>query len=255
MRRVQQRIFRIIILSTVWVAAVFGAGSSRAVAQPSNGGNLLLGAHFLMVFPQGDFKKNVDDFGFGVNFDLGYGFPVIPVAVGLEGGFATYGSKSFNVPFSSTVQVVNVEVNTSNDIIPIHAFARLQPRTGWFRPYGEGLIGLNIMTTSSSVKNTNTDEEIAGSTNKSDVAFSYGIGGGIAFRLLEEQAREEEGEHKPGFELLLDARLRMLFGGEASYFTRDAVQYQNGSVVFDHSKEYTSKTDVWTAQLGVMLRF
>lgn len=255
MRQVSRRISNIMVFSAIWSALICGAGSSIALGQPSNNGNLLLGAHFLMVFPQGDFKKNVDDLGFGVNFDLGYGFPAIPVAVGLEGGFATYGSKSFNVPFSSTVQVVNVEVNTSNSIIPIHAFARLQPATGWFRPYGEGLLGLNIMTTSSSVKNTNTEEEIAGSTNKSDVAFSYGIGGGIAFRLLEQEAHEEEGEHKPGFELLIDARLRMFFGGEASYFTRDAVQYENGSVVFDHTKEHTSKTDLWTAQLGVMLRF
>jgi len=57
------------------------------------------------------------------------------------------------------------------------------------------------------------------------------------------------------FQVFVDARVRYMYGGEATYFTDDAVIYDGISVRFDPSKELTSKTDFLTAQLGITARF
>jgi len=215
-------------------------------------GNGELGIHCMMVFPQGDFKKHVDDLGFGLNVDLGYVFPTLPIVAGLEGGYAVYGSKTFRTPFSTTISVVDVEVSTTNAIGLGHVFVRFQPQQGMFRPYFEGLLGGCYLATTSSAKNYNTDEEIAGSTNKDDIAFSYGGGGGLMFKVYEESGQNENGKS----EILIDLRLRFLYGGEATYYRSDAVYQESGTgaVKFDANKGHTSKTDLLTAHIGVVVR-
>jgi len=124
-----------------------------------------------MIFPQGEFATAVDDdIAFGVNVDLGYAFPNLPIIVGIEGGYAVYGSETHRIPVSLTVQTVDVEATTTNSIALGHLFARFQPYKGDFRPYFEGLLGLTYFSTSSSMENLSTGEEIAGSTNSDDLA-------------------------------------------------------------------------------------
>src|SRR5512143_3400029 len=162
----------------------------HALAQEQGVGRGLGGIQLMLVFPRGDFQKNVDDLAFGACGEIGYAIPMTPLAVGLQGGFATYGSNTYTVPFSETVGVVNVDVTSSNDMGLGHLFVRLQPDRGSFRPYIDGLLGISFFTTSSSVKNRSTGEEIASSTNESDVAFSYGARGGIAYRVYTSTANE-----------------------------------------------------------------
>ena len=229
------------------------AGGSNIFAQEEaarlKGG--LGAAHLMMVFPQGDFKKEVDKLGFGFSFDLGYGFPQFPVVCGLEGAYAIYGSNTFSVPLGN-IEVVTVDVTSENSIFLGHLFLRLQPNTGVFRPYFEGLIGLAVFNTSSSVKNQRTNEEFASSSNSTDAAFSYGGGGGIAFMVYE--SKKEGSEDL--FQVFIDARVRYFYGGKAKYYREDAVYLDEGNnVQFDKSKERSSATDMFTPHLGVMVRF
>ncbi|MBI5647258.1 MAG: hypothetical protein HY962_10035 [Ignavibacteriae bacterium] len=212
------------------------------------------GLHLQLVFPRGDFEKKVDNLGFGANIDLGYSFPGLPVTVGLEGGYVVYGSKTYKTQFSEFVPV-SVEVTATNSIVPLHLFCRLQPHYGDFRPYAEGLLGMNVLTTSSSVRNLNTDEEIAGDTKHSDVAFSYGAGGGVMVRVWSGTAPDQSSGRNHPMEVFVDARVRYLYGGTAKYYTDNAVyQLPNGAVKFDDSKLTSSKTDYITAMLGVVVR-
>jgi hypothetical protein len=247
----RRRIRLLFALPLFLLMPFLGPESLRAQAQQGiqNGIGAL---HFMVVYPQKDFKKEIDDHGFGVSFDIGYSFKSIPIALGVQGAFASFGQKSFDVPWSETIQIVNVQVTSSNDMFLGHLFCRFQPNYGAFRPYFEGLLGLAVFTTTSAVKNRSTGEEIASSVNSSDVAFNYGGAGGMAFRVYSAPPRPES---RP-FEIFIDFRLRYLFGGNAKYYRDDAV-YQDGSgrVKFDPQKQRKSETDMITPHLGVQVRF
>ena len=215
---------------------------------------LLAGVHLQLMFPRGDFEKKVDNAGFGLNIDLGYAFPGLPLAAGIEGGFVMYGSDTYTAPLSTTLPV-NVEFTSTNSIIPVHLFLRLQPHVGDFRPYFEGLAGLSVFTTSVSAKNLNTSEEIAGETKHSDVAWGYGGGGGIMYRVWSGTTNESNNGMKQPMEVFIDARLRYIYGGNAKYYTEEAVyKLPDGSIKFDEGKLTSSKTDYVIGQLGVVVR-
>jgi hypothetical protein len=223
-----------------------------AAQQRQGVGNGTAALNLMLVVPQGEFKEASDDLGVGLGFDIAYVFDRMPLAVGFEGGFAVMGQSTFNVPLGN-IQIVYVDVTSTNDLFLGHVFARLQPQHGAFRPYVEGLLGLSYFVTSSSVKNESTNEEIASSINNSDVAFSYGASGGIAYRVY--SGGGDDGDAKP-VEIYIDARLRYLYGGTARYYKDDAVYLdQQNNVKFDESKRASSTTDMLTPQLGVQVRF
>lgn len=210
------------------------------------------GIDFMLGFPQGEFKDNVDALGFGLNLDLGYVIPKMPLVAGVSVGVATYGSNTFRVPFNSQIQTVFVEMTTSNNIAFTHLFLRFQPQMGTFRPYFEGLLGLNFLWTDSTVKDERyEDKEIAGSTNLSDVAFSYGGGGGIMFLVH----RGETNQPGKGVEVLIDLKLRYLYGGEAKYFTKNSIKEINNVIVLDERYADKSMTDMILGMIGVSVRF
>jgi hypothetical protein len=242
----------IYVLTGAMLALSFVLHPSTATAQDEYSiGQFQGGVNFMLGFPQGEFKENVDALGFGVNLDLGYVFPALPVIAGITGGVATYGSNTFRVPFNTQIQTVFVEMTTSNNIAFGHLFLRFQPQNGPFRPYFEGLLGLNYLWTESTVKDERyTDKEIAGSTNLGDIAFSYGAGGGLMYRIYRGQT-DQPGQ---GVEVFLDFRLRYVYGGEAKYFTRKSIREIDGAIVLDERYADKSKTDMMLAMLGVSVR-
>ncbi len=211
------------------------------------------GLDFMLTFPQGEFKENSDKIAYGLGLEGAYVFPSLPIAAGLSGTVATYGNRTFNVPFSGTVQLVNVELSTSNNIATGHLFLRVQPQDGMFRPYFEGLLGLNVFWTESSVKDERyEDKDIAGSTNLSDVAFSYGGGGGLQFRVYE-GATDTPGQ---GIALFVDLKVRYLLGGKAKYFDEESITFDgNGAPVLLESNALESHTDMLQTMIGVAVRF
>jgi hypothetical protein len=212
-----------------------------------------LGIDFLLGFPQGEFKETSDDISYGLGVEGAYVIPRLPLAVGLAGAFSTYGSRTFRVPFSGTVQLVNVDLTTTNNIATGHLFLRLQPQDGVFRPFVEGLLGLHYFWTESEVKDERyEDKDIAGSVNLSDVAFSYGAGGGVQFRVYRGQT-DMPGQ---GIEVLVDLKARYLFGGNAKYFGEESITFDaNGAPVLLEKNALESETDMLQAMIGVALRF
>lgn len=229
----------IVILVLILVSPNLSAGSYPPQFQA--------GINFLLAFPQDEFNEIVDNAGFGIGGEFLYSFPLIPLSIGLSGGYIIYGSETREERFSLTIPDVYVDVSTTNNIAQGHFLMRAQPGQGSVRPYMDGLIGFHYLYTRTTVKDQGDGEDVASSTNFDDFAFSYGGGGGLMISLYRNM-REENGLEAVN----LDLRLRYLFGSEAEYLKEGSISIENGNVSYNVNK---SATDIITFQIGVTLEF
>ncbi len=206
-----------------------------------------LSIDFMMGIPTGEFSDNVDNLGFGLDLAGGVGLSPAPIMIGAELGYLIYGFERRSEPFSTTIPDVRVDVETTNNIFMGHLFLRVQPQTGTFQPYLEGLFGFKYLFTRTSIENLATNESIASSTNFDDFASSYGLGGGLDIRVY---AKEETGKRLRV--LYIHLGTRYLLGSSAEYLERGSITRQDGEVVFDVTR---SRTDLITPQIGVTFTF
>lgn len=217
------------------------------------------GLSFMLGFPKGEFKDNVNATGIGGGGEFAYSPKSVPLGIGASLGYMVYGKESRREPFSTTIPDVTVEVVTTNSIMVGHLFLRVQNKKGMLQPYMDGLVGFNYLSTDTEIKNINRsdDGEIASSTNLDDAVFSYGIGGGLMMKVYtgnvfkDSTKTDREGQRKK-YSLLIDLRMRYITGGEAEYLKKGSIRRENGKVSYDITK---SKTDLLTAQIGVILEF
>lgn len=213
--------------------------------QPRFGG----GVHFMLGFPQGEFKDNVDRIGFGGSGEFLYSFRPTPVKIGASIGYLIYGSETREEPFSTTIPDVTVDVTTTNNVLNGYLLLRLQPVKGLFRPYVDGLLGFNYLFTRTTI--VSEEEEVAASTNFDDFAFSYGGGGGIMIKVYDGTKKMEPG--KVGLAaVLIDARVRYLKGSEAEYLKEGSISREDTEVIYDVIE---SNTDLLTVQVGAIFEF
>ena len=86
----------------------------------------------------------------------------------------------------------------------------------------------------------------------SDVAFSYGAGGGLQFRVYE-GATATPGH---GIAVFVDLKARYLYGGKAKYFDEESITFDgNGAPVLLESNALESHTDMLQTMIGVTVRF
>jgi hypothetical protein len=202
---------------------------------------------FSLGFPQGEFHDNLDRAGLGADFGFAYHWPGTIVSAGAAFGFLIMGNEARDEPLSSTIPDIVVRVTTTNAILLGHAFVRLQPGTGAVRPYVEGLAGFHYLFTTTSLRGD--WGETLSSTNFDDLAFSWGLGGGVKLALLRIQ-RQGRPEKLMGLDL--DLGLRWLKGGRAEYLKKGSIRRENGVVTYD---VYASRTDLLQAGLGLSFSF
>jgi hypothetical protein len=204
------------------------------------------GVNFIVGAPQGEFRRNVDKNGFGVDLNGGYAPEGSPIMLGLDFAFLQYGSADRDERFSTTIPDVSVKVSTTNNIVLGHAVLRIQPNSGMFRPYLQGNIGFNYLFTETKIENINVPgQEVASSNNLSDGAFSFGGGAGLmilVYRPVETAVSD----------IFVDLGAHYIVGGEAVYLKEGSIRNVNGQVVYDVLK---SKTDLMVFHLGVSVRF
>jgi len=217
---------------------VFWGAASSAQAQ-----EIQFGVDFTTVVPTGEFSKNVTNNGYGVGIQFLRSLGKKPLLLGVDAGFATYGSDEHREPISETIPELAVKVRTNNNITLTHFLFRAQPRTGNVRPYADALVGFKYLSTDTTILNDSNGEELASTKNLSDLVFSYGFGGGVQVRL---------GRIGRSGDISLDGKVRYLRGSRAEYLKEGSVRRENGSAVFD---VLTSRTDVVTVQIGVTFRF
>ena len=206
--------------------------------------------NFLVGVPQGAFRDNVDDLGFGIDVFGGLGIGQAPVVIGLDFGFLIYGRERRREPFSNTIPDVTVEVETTNNIVQSHFVLRLQPPNGMVRPYADGLVGFKYLFTQTRIESERFQDEepIASSTNFDDFALSYGIGGGLDIDVYRPGAEEETDLRA----VAIHIGVQYLLGSEADYLQEGSIRRVNGSVTFDVER---SRTTFLEPYLGVSVHF
>ncbi|MGE5682545.1 MAG: hypothetical protein ACM34K_16890 [Bacillota bacterium] len=215
------------------------------------------GVNFMLGFPQGEFKQNVDRKGYGIagHFMFWDVSPSIPFSLGINAGFMTYGNESRTEPFSMTIPDVKVNVDRTNNIVNFHLLLQVMPPLGAVRPYMEGLLGGAYLYTSTEIKSQGGAlQDVASSTNFSDWAWSYGGGGGLMFKVFENDKIDTEpsnGEPKVS-SVWIDLKARYLLGTQAEYLKEGSVKIQGTNVTYQSQK---SKTDILTAHIGVVVYF
>ncbi len=200
------------------------------------------GINLSLALPQGEFKEQVDNPGFGLSGEFMFLSPKLhsPFGMGLNFGYYIYGSESrketmYNIP------EVFLRVDRTNNLINFHIVLELGLPTGRIRPYVQGLFGGQYLFTETSVKNESNYEEFASSNNYEDWAWSYGAGGGISVLLGGDPVTEIGA-------VFLDLKCRYLFGSRAEYLKEGSVEVIGQRVIYHPSK---SKTDILSLHAGV----
>jgi len=222
-----------------------------------------LGLSFDVAAPQDEFRNTVDRNGYGFSIEGLYKPGDMPVKFGLDFGFSQYGRETRKEPFSLTIPDVMVDVKTTNNILLTHFLVRLQHDYGRIKPYFDGIVGLHYLYTETSIDNEDDwdDEPIASTKNFDDLTLSRGVGAGFMISLVSFDKHDKAinsfmkatgGMQKAACELLLDFKIRYLYGGEAEYLKEGSITRENGDVIYDVKR---SDTDLLLFQLGVIFRF
>ena len=216
------------------------------------GGNISLIGHL----PQGEFKDQGVTAGYGLDINAMYNV-VDELAFGLNVGFSVYDNSKRSIPFNYFSDLVHITEETTNSIGYGHLFLKIVPFQTKVRPYFEGLLGFKNLNTKTELYNEDCydnpdtqhdDCEIASSTNASDNALSYGLGGGLEI-FITSFNNEEEDVGKVSFFI----GLKYLWGGEAEYLKEGSITFsdpEDGPVetYFDWNK---SNTDLMQINLGL----
>ena len=211
---------------------------------------------FAAGFPMGEFADQVDDPGLGLSLLAGVGLPNWPVVLGAEFCFLNYGRDSETEIVRTSIGDVEGTVTTTNDIVMGHLLVRIQPRSGWVRPYVDGLFGFKNFSTDTFVTVPDLDFDpddpfdttVIDSKNQlDDTTLSYGVGGGLDIRLKEWRIANGN-----AVAARLNLGARYLFGSRAKYLKEGSVRRENGEVSFDVLR---SKTDMLIVQVGLSVEF
>jgi len=208
----------------------------------------------LVVSPQGQFKENLDRSGIGFSLSADYTIEPTPFSVGLNFGYALYGSETRS---AILVWPVSVDVTTDNNIFFMHLTGSIHENFGIIQPYAEALVGFQVLWTDTEIEDQESDNEeddIASNTHLSDWTSSLGLGGGVRIRLADFDTDSFDADDDFSFlhsTLYLDLKVRYIFGGEADYLKEGNIkQGSNNEIILNKSH---SKTDYMTFHIGVTL--
>ncbi|MEL6612237.1 MAG: hypothetical protein AAFQ53_09100 [Bacteroidota bacterium] len=209
--------------------------------------------------PLGDFQDSVEDIGFGLAGQLLFQPEGVPLALGFEGSFLTYGRQVNPVPVNFGGSGVSVaDQITHNNIASLGLVLRIQPNGGAVQPYIEGFGGFNYLHTRVSldqavVANNNNgfggDPVVvtrnSGNTVVDDFAFTYGGGGGLLLRVFNGL---DNGQHVTAY---VDFGARYLLGEEADYL----VEVDDADAANTPQNPVRTTVDVIRPYFGLSFRF
>lgn len=160
---------------------VFALACAIACAAPSSAtAGWEAGGHLDYAEPRDAFAVVVERAfglqGFGVLHLDPAGF----IGLRVDAGFLNYGNEEIQVPLSSTVRRVLVDVTTTNNVAMLDLGIEISAPAGPVRPYVLGSLGIGYFFTESSVSGSNTsDEPFASSLNFDDTTTGVTLGGGL----------------------------------------------------------------------------
>jgi hypothetical protein len=204
-----------------------------------------LGFDIGVAAPRGEFADNVDHLGLGIAGRAGWYLGDLPVMVGVDAGAQLFGMQTQQVAIPGGFANLSAEMETTSNIAQLHAMGRVQPRQGQVRPFAEGLLGLNYLTTQTAFKNRG--EELASKTDQRDAALSAGAGVGVDVRVVN---KAEAGTRKR--DLYVSIGARYMFGGVADYVRREDIGVSGGRLTYTTT---TSRVDMLQLRIGMTFPF
>lgn len=169
---------------------------------------------FVQTRPIGALARNIN-FGYGVNGAYLFRLDHTGVlSLRAEAGFTGYGSESERVPLSPTIGGrVQVNVVTTNYMVPMSIGPQLTRTTGRIRPYVNVGIGGQLFFTQSNVEGASDEDHFANTTNQSDWTSAWVVGGGIYLPVYDGHTK-----------VLVDLGVQSYNGGHARYLRPGSIQ-------------------------------
>lgn len=247
-RQTSSRIF--VAAAAVLLAAVFAFGGQEQnySTSPVKWEFGLTGG---AAFPMGAFKNNLGSIGWSLDFFGGHRIGRSALSYGLDFYIMNYGDRTHDEFLSGEIPV-EVRVETENNVIQGLFYLKCQPRRGQIRPYLEALAGVAYLYTKTWLSGTEYPwNDITSYTNFSDFTVCAGGGAGFAVR-LGGGPRGSGGTRTA--EILLDFKVRYLYGGRAQYLRDDSIVYDSDRGAFTYLFR-ESTTNLLSAQAGIMFSF
>jgi hypothetical protein len=210
-------------------------------------GQFYAGASGIILFPQGEFKQNIGENGYGISFNGSYQFKELPFSLGLNTGWARYGSETRT---ETLIWPVKVDVKTGNDIAFAQLFGRAEYNIGFLNPYVEILFGFNYLYTNTEISDIDSYgfDDVASDTQFDDIDLSYGFAAGTMIKIYDYQGGNDYLD-----KLFLDFRMSYMQGGNAEYLREgDLIKGANNEILFNKSE---SAIDYVTINVGLSFQF
>ncbi|HEY4307502.1 MAG TPA: hypothetical protein VGM82_23715 [Gemmatimonadaceae bacterium] len=232
---------RAIILAAVFAA--LHAIQSHAQTSSELRGRSTFGLSVIQTRPQGELARNIG-FGYGLNGSYLFRLDRAGVlSLRADVGVVDYGDESKRSALSETIgDRVQVDVRTTNYIVPLSIGPQLTWPTGAFRPYVNAGVGGQAYFTESDVEGTGNLSSFANTTNQSDFAASWIAGGGVYAPIVAGK-----------WNVQLDLGLEYFGGGTARYLGRGSITDLSGGQVSVSSMQ--SDTHVVVVHLGARVGF
>lgn len=242
-----------------WIVIFLTVGSA-AVAQPREHEEVRSGINFVWGVPLGDFDDNIDEVGLGFLAFAGGRVPGLPLVLGTELGSLNFGSNVILEVTEIAIPVSALNVETNNNMYFGHLLARIQPAVGPVAPYAEGLLGLRYFRGDAKINSDfflDFGDDLFDLYERrnglyvladfEDLAFSYGIGGGIDVDVYKGGTSWDEREAT----VSLNVGVRYLFGSQAQYLQSNSIRESDGGITFEVSR---SRTDLIVPQFGLRVK-
>lgn len=242
----------------IWVPFAVFFGAYSAVAQ-SHDGEPRAELYFAAGVPQGELDRTFDGSAFGGGIFIGGAVPGWPLVLGTDLAVMNYGSEMHlsihdtvfdeGIDEDLAVPLEALSTHASNNIALGHFVVRLEPLTGAFRPYVDVLAGVKYFATRMRVDSDIVifRRGISHDAWETDLAFSYGIGGGFELALHEFRSEWRTGPTT----VSLHAGARYLFGTDADVALDNTLHQLGDRIAVDVVE---SRTDLLVPMFGLRVR-
>lgn len=208
---------RRVLLKCFGIATVAGSlaglGATGVQAQVRDRAPSALSLSFTQTRPVGELGANI---GSGYGIAGAFLFPLDRnglLSLRADLGAAEYGHEVKRTAFSESVGGrVEVNVRTTNAVVPVSVGLQLTSPSGLIRPYVNGGAGAVAFYTDSRVEPTTGGVALASMVNQWDIALAWGVGGGIYVPLT-----------KGPRSVMLDISAQYMHGGRAEYLAPGSI--------------------------------